>query len=84
MRLRPNRPTHRHPRHPANPYRAWLATGAANREGASQIAGLIQVQPFGWFHPFDARYRSTPTPSSAVNVVKAMSSSGGATLHDAR
>jgi hypothetical protein len=74
MRLRPNRPTHRHPRHPrhpANPHRAWLATGAANREGASQIAGLIQVQPFGWFHPFDARYRSTPpTPSSAVNVLR--------------
>jgi hypothetical protein len=27
--------------------------GAANREGASQIAGLIQVQPFGCFHPSD-------------------------------
>ena len=46
MRLRPDRPAHRHPchprhpRHPPNPYRAWLATGAANREGASQIAGL--------------------------------------------
>jgi hypothetical protein len=43
MRLRPDRPAHRHPRHPRhppNPYRAWLATGAANREGASQIAGL--------------------------------------------
>jgi hypothetical protein len=45
MRLRPDRPAHRHPRHPRhprqprhppNPYRAWLATGAANREGASQ------------------------------------------------
>ena len=57
MGLRPDRQAHRHPRHPRhppNPYRAWLATGAANREGASQIAGLIQVQPFGWFHPSDA------------------------------
>ncbi len=60
VRLRPDRPAHCHPRHPShprhppNPYRAWLATGAANREGASQIAGLIQVQPFGWFHPSDA------------------------------
>ena len=43
LRLRPVRPAHRHPRHPrrpANRYRAWLATGAANRAGASQIAGL--------------------------------------------
>jgi hypothetical protein len=42
MRLRPDRPAHRHPRHPRhppNPYRAWLATGAANREGAS--LGLV-------------------------------------------
>jgi hypothetical protein len=35
MRLRPDRPIHRHPRHPPNPYRAWLATGAANREARS-------------------------------------------------
>ena len=43
LRLRPVRPAHRHPRHPrrpANRYRAWLSTCAANREGASQIAGL--------------------------------------------
>jgi hypothetical protein len=43
MRLRPDRPAHRHPphpRHPTNPYRVWLATAAANRDGASQIAGL--------------------------------------------
>ena len=46
MRLRPDRPAHRHPRHPShprhppNPYRAWLATGAANREGAS-VLGLV-------------------------------------------
>ena len=39
LRLRPVRPAHRHPRHPrrpANRYRGWLATCAANREGASQ------------------------------------------------
>jgi hypothetical protein len=40
LRLRPDRPAHRHPRHPPDLYRAWLATGAANRERASQIAGL--------------------------------------------
>jgi hypothetical protein len=49
MRLRPGRPAHRHPRHPRpprhprhppNPYRAWLAAGAANREGAS-VLGLV-------------------------------------------
>ena len=51
LQLRPDRPAYRHPRHAPNPYRVWLATGAANRECASQIAGLIQVQPFGWFHP---------------------------------
>jgi hypothetical protein len=54
LRLRLDRPTHRHPRHPPNPYCDSLAIGAANRERASQIAGLIQVQPFGWFHPSDA------------------------------
>jgi hypothetical protein len=43
MRLRPGRPAHRHPRpprHPPNPYRAWLAAGAANREGAT-VLGLV-------------------------------------------
>ena len=52
MRLRPDRPAHRHPRHPRhppNPYRAWLATGAANREGASQSrASSRSSQPFAW------------------------------------
>ena len=46
MRLRPDRPAHRHPRPPRpprpppSPYRAWLAAGAANREGAS-VLGLV-------------------------------------------
>ena len=46
LRLRPDRPAHRHPRHPRhppNPYRAWLATGAANREGAS-VLGLVAAE----------------------------------------
>lgn len=48
MRLRPDRPAHRHPRHPRhppNPYRAWPATGAANREGASQVSQLGDAPP---------------------------------------
>jgi hypothetical protein len=55
MRLRPDRPAHRHPRHPShprhppNPYRAWLATGAANREAGSvqDIRAYTATAPTG-------------------------------------
>ena len=43
LRLRPDRPAHRlprHPRHPPDPYRTWLAAGAANREDAA-VLGLV-------------------------------------------
>jgi hypothetical protein len=46
MRLRPDLAAHRHPRHPSHlrhlpdPYRAWFATGSANRGGAS-VLGLV-------------------------------------------
>ena len=42
------RATRAPPRHPPNPYRAWLAAGAANREGAS-ILGLVAADELSVF-----------------------------------